>query len=149
MDMKLNDFIVQSWDHEWRWHVCVLLSDEYNVFYWVYPDFPMEHDSYPCNVVAAKKEALLDFGVYPLSKESEYINLINYHLTHIQEKGWETEYFDHQEENSKTCDGEGDSQFTVVKYEGVITVFVVFGIGCIAAGINLLLEAVYKRLKKI
>ena len=58
-----------------------LLKDKFKVLYWVYPEIPMMFESYPCSITASKSGNLVQFGIYPFHKESQFAQLFNYHLT--------------------------------------------------------------------
>ena len=119
-----------------------LKYNEHKVLLWCYPDFPMMFDSYPCEVVAAKRAYLKNFGVYPFNKKSQFIKLFNHQINDIREHGWETEYFDSQPGNNR-CDDAGGNHFRKFTYEDVISVFVVCGIGCVVAVGYSMLEWTY------
>ena len=125
-------------------HPAQLLEDGHNVLYWTYPDFPITFDSYPCDITAYKHKGEKEFGGYPFQKESHYIELFNHHLLHIQQGGLETEYFDSLEETSRVCKDVSGNGFEVGN-DGVISVFILFGIGCLVSLIYSLLERFCKK----
>ena len=123
-----------------------LLADQYKVLLYSYPDIPMMYKSYPCNITAYKSTLLMEYGSYAFHQESPYIDLFRHYMAYITYIGLETEYFDRNEENSFSCDNDNDSSFMSITFDGVISAFVVVGIGCLLASTCIFAERIYSRL---
>ena len=123
-----------------------LLYDQYKVLWYSYPDIPMMFESYPCKITADKSTRLLEYGSYAFHQESPYVDLFSYYMSYIVEKGLETEYFDQNEENTFSCEEDNESSFMSINFDGVISAFVLVGVGCLLASACLITERVYSRL---
>ena len=120
-----------------------LLSDEYNVLYYTYPEIPIMYKSYPCEITADKTTILREFGTYPFHKDSPYVSLFDHHLYNIEEQGLETEFFDRQEENEFSC--EEESLFLSITFDGVYSAFALLGMGCLIASTCYVAEKYYSK----
>ena len=117
-------------------------DDPEKVLFTSSPYFEMMFDSYPCNVAASKVGYSLHYGAYVFNKDSQYIDLFNYHITSIEEKGLETEWFD-PGKTIMECEDKVDKNFRVFSYNDVISAFVICGLGSLIAVGYLAIEWVY------
>ena len=109
-----------------------LIDDDQKVLFGSSPSSEMMFDSYPCNVVASRVGYHFHSAAYGLSKDSQYVDLFNHHITSIREKGLETEWFDPEETITK-CEDKHGQHFRRFSYIDVISAFVIFGLGCLLA----------------
>ena len=117
-------------------------EDSEKVLFSASPLFEMEFDSYPCNVVASKIGYNFHSAAYVFKKDSQYIDLFNYHITSVKEKGLETEWFD-SEKTMDECKDTVTNNFRAFSYSDVISAFVIFGLGCLIAVGYSTIECVY------
>ena len=120
-----------------------LLSDQYHVLLYTYPDIPMMFKSYPCKITAHKSARLIEYASYAFHQESPYVELFSYYMSYIVEKGLETEYFDRHEESSILCDEDNERNFMSITFEGVISAFVLVVVGCLLASACFFAEKSY------
>ena len=125
-----------------------LLGNEKHVLWWIFPDLPIRYDGYPCLITADRKTSLKEMVAYPFRKNSQYLSLFDYHLAKILESGTETEYFRNQVENRLLCDDDDGRQIYMIQYQGVISAFAIFAIGCVVAAIILITENTLFTIKK-
>ena len=120
-----------------------LLSDQHKVLLYTYPDIPMMLKSYPCKITAHKSSRIIEYGSYAFHEESPYVELFSYYMSYIVEEGLEKEYFDRNEESSILCDESNESSFMSITFDGVISAFVLVGVGCLLASACFFAEKIY------
>ena len=99
-------------------------------------------DMIPCKITASKKKYNEDLSGYIFNKNSQYMNLFNYHILKTIQSGVETEWLD-TKKMSSDCIHNMDDQFRAFSYKDVISVFVLFASGCTIALFSLVFEYCY------
>ena len=121
-----------------------IVHDEKYILLSLSPDFEMMFDTFPCEVVSSK----ITYGEFPggyiFSKESNLLNVFNYHIQKITEKGLETERFDEQKNSIIECGDINDGFFITLSYNEVISAFYVFASGCLVASMSMIFEYGYQ-----
>ena len=121
-----------------------IIQDEKYILLALSPDFEMMFDTFPCEVVSSK----ITYGEFPggyiFGKESNFLNVFNYHIQKINEKGLETESFDEQKNSIIECGDVHDGYFITLSYNEVISAFYLLFLGCLVASMNMILEYGYR-----
>ena len=121
-----------------------IIHDEKYILLSLSPDFEMMFDTFPCEVVSSK----ITYGEFPggyiFSKDSSLLNVFNYHIQKIAEKGLETERFDEQKYSIIECGDINDVFFITLSYNEVISAFYLLALGCFVASMNMIMEYGYR-----
>ena len=122
-----------------------ILYDEKKILLALSPDFEMMFDTFPCEVASSK----ITYGEFPggyiFSKESNLLDIFNYHIQKITEKGLETESFDEQKNSIIECGDVHDGYFLTLSYNEVISAFYLLFLGCLVASMNMIMEYGYQK----
>ena len=124
-----------------------ILEDHYNVLFAESPTFEMSFDSYPCEIVAAKISYFNHYAAYAFNKDSPYVEMFSHQVNRIIEKGIETEKFDPQKKATMKCENEDENYFISCSYSAVVSVFYLFGTGCVIALGHLGIEYVATKMR--
>ena len=102
----------------------------------------------PCELVSAKTRYGLNSITFAFQQNSPYIELFNYHIRQLKEKGLATEAFNPNSEADECGRDNSAGQFRRFSYDDVFSAFVVCAFGCVTAAIYCISEKVrhyYKR----
>ena len=114
-------------------------QDNKKVFLAISPDFEISFDSYPCKVI----DSMTSYGRhsvgYGFVQDSPYLDLFNYHIRRIKEQGWETEWYNAKEQRVD-C---GLTEFRPFSPKDVISLYFIFGLGCLSAIMYSVVERIY------
>ena len=121
-----------------------VLLDKHKILFGMSPHIEFTSDSYPCRIVKTRRRYNPHSAAYPFNKNSKYIEIFNYQIGKILERGLETEEMDTSKKDEIQCEKQTADYFRTLSYKDVNFAFLIFLLGCLLAFGYLVIESLRK-----
>ena len=124
-----------------------LRKDDKKVYLGFSPYFEMLLEKEQCNITALRVRFNSHYGGYVFNKESQFLDIFNYHIREMMDTEALSKVLDEMKESIK-CEDDTQSNFKEIDYMDVCSAFGILGFGCALSLGYSILEVITKVILK-